>query len=173
MKSRLLPLLALSACAAVAAQAADQPAPEPKVEKRVRTVTVTAADDGDAKEKVTFLGVETGPVPRALAAHLGLDRDLGLVVNSVAKDSPAAGVLQENDVLKQLDDQILVDGRQLSVLIRAKKPGTEVKLTLVRAGKEQVVTAKLGEREVMRSNWLGLNQGDGGPQFRVTFRRLA
>lgn len=166
MKSRLLPLLALSACAAVAAQAADQPAPEPKVEKRVRTVTVTASDDGEAKEKVTFLGVETGPVPRALAAHLGLDRDLGLVVNSVAKDSPAAGVLQENDVLKQLDDQILVDGRQLSVLIRAKKPGTEVKLTIVRAGKEQVVTAKLGEREVMRSNWLGLNQGDGGPQFR-------
>ena len=152
MKSQLLLSLAVLSCAAgLTVQAADKKdGAEAKSDKKSRTITITRdADDGE-REKISFLGVETGAVPRALAAHLGLERDLGLVVNGVADDSPASGVLKENDVLTKLDDQLLVDSRQLSVLIRSKKPGTEVKLTIIRAGKEQVVTAKLGERELPR-----------------------
>lgn len=153
MKTRLpvLSLVALAAAIGAAPVFASSPAPAAEEKKSptiTRSITVTRSDSAPKeKEKVTYLGVETGPVPRALAAHLGLDPELGLVVNGVAADSPAALVIQENDVLKKLDDQILVDSRQLSVLIRARKPGDEVKLTLVRAGREQVVTAKLGERE--------------------------
>jgi len=116
-----------------------------------------------ATEKVTFLGVETAPVPDALASQLGLAEEMGLVVRRVAADSPAAAVLKEHDVLTRLGDQQLVDQRQLSVLIRAKKPGDEVKLTLFRGGKEITVTAKLAEREVPRV--LGLRSGDlPGPE---------
>lgn len=166
MKSSLL-LTATLCAAALTANAADKTeSTESKSEKKPRTVTVTTTvGDQGALEKVTFLGVETGPVPEVLAEHLGIERDFGLAVRTVAKDSPASGVLLKNDVLRKLDDQMLVDSRQLSVLIRAKKPGDEVKLTLIRAGKEQVVTAKLGEREMQKSVFHSLSFGDGG-QFR-------
>jgi hypothetical protein len=100
------------------------------------------------KEKVTFLGVETAPVSRTLAAQLGLNRDTGLVVTRISEKSPAADVLQEDDVLTRLDDQILVNQQQLGVLVRAKKEGDEVKLTVVRGGKETTVKARLGSHEV-------------------------
>ncbi len=172
MKNRLplRPTAALLAavCGLATSHAAAETAPtaeEKKSPKITRSITVTRSDAAPKEvEKLTYLGVETGPVPRALAAHLGLDRDLGLVVNAVAAGSPAAGVLQENDVLKKLDDQLLVDSRQLAVLIRARKPGDEVKLTLVRAGREQVVAAKLGEREAPRAAaWRMLGGPDAGP----------
>lgn len=99
-------------------------------------------------ETVAFLGVETSPVPRTVAKHLGLARDMGLIVERVAKDSPAAAVLQEDDILTKLDDQLLIDSRQFTVLIRSKKEGDEVKLTFLRAGKEQTAKVKLGKKEV-------------------------
>lgn len=168
----LLPLLALSGVAALAAPTAEKQenASESKSEKKPRSITITrqAGNGGGEVEKVTYLGVETGPVPRALAAHLGLERDHGLVVNGVAEHSPASAVLKENDVLKKFDDQWLVDSRQLSVLVRTKKPGDEVKLTIIRAGQERTVTAKLGERELPRM--FGAIRvpdfGEGGPSVR-------
>ena len=166
MKTSLL-LTATLCAAALTAGAADKPeAAEPITDKKTRTITVTSSSGAEtAVEKVTFLGVETAPVPEVLAEHLGIERDFGLAVRTVAPDSPASSVLQKNDVLRKLDDQLLVDSRQLSVLIRSKKPGDAVKLTLIRAGKEQVVTAKLGEREVPKNVLRGFNFGEGG-QFR-------
>ncbi|HEX7631787.1 MAG TPA: PDZ domain-containing protein [Lacunisphaera sp.] len=107
-------------------------------------------DDKVEKEKVTFLGVETAPVNRTLAAQLGISRDTGLVVVRVSDKSPAADVLKEDDVLTKLDDQILINQPQLAVLVRAKKEGDEVRLTVMRGGKETVVKAKLGSHEVPR-----------------------
>lgn len=105
-------------------------------------------DDRMEKEKVAFLGVETAPVSRTLAAQLGLGRDTGLVVIRISEKSPAADILKEDDVLTKLDDQILVNQQQLGVLVRSKKEGDEVKLTLVRGGKETTVKAKLATHEV-------------------------
>lgn len=99
-------------------------------------------------EKVAYLGVETMPVDPTVAAQLGLPRGTGVVVRRVAEGSPAAGLLQPHDVLTKLDDQILVNMQQLTVLVRNHKTGDEVKLTLVRGGKESAVKAKLAEREV-------------------------
>lgn len=121
----------------------------PAGERKARAVFIGRDDAASGEtEKVTYLGVETASVPRALAAQLGLGRDMGLVVMSVAAKSPASAVLQEHDVLKQLDDQILIDTRQLSALVRSKKPGDTAKLTIIRGGKEQVVTAQLAEHEL-------------------------
>ncbi len=105
-------------------------------------------DDRLEKEKVTFLGVETAPVNRTLAAQLGISRDTGLVVVRVSEKSPAAEVLKEDDVLTKIDDQILVNQQQLGVLVRSRKEGDEVKLTVVRGGKEMTVRAKLATHEV-------------------------
>ena len=111
-----------------------------------RHIVINKDDDDDRmeKEKVTYLGVETAPVPRTVSTQLGLARDTGLVVTNVLEKSPAADVLKEDDILTKLDDQILVDTHQLGVLVRARKEGDEVKLTLLRGGKETTVKAKLG-----------------------------
>jgi len=114
------------------------------------------------KEKVAFLGVETMPVSRTVAVQLGLPRDTGLVVRHVADGSPAAGLLQEHDILTKLDDQILIDMHQLSVLVRSRKAGDEVKLTYMRGGKETTTKAKLGEREVPKLAGDMMMRGFGG-----------
>lgn len=102
------------------------------------------------KEKVTFLGIETAPVNRTLRTQLGLPRDTGLVVTNVLEQSPAAELLKEDDVLTRLDDQILINTQQLGVLVRGKKEGDEIKLTVMRGGKELIVKVKLAVHEVPR-----------------------
>jgi len=115
-----------------------------------RHIVIHKDDDKIEKEKVTYLGVETAPMNRTLGAQLGLPRDVGLVVVNVVEKSPAADILKEDDVLTKLDDQILVDTHQLGVLVRSKKEGDELKLTLMRGGKELTVKAKLAVHEVPR-----------------------
>jgi serine protease Do len=104
-------------------------------------------------EKVAYLGVETMPVDPTVAAQLGLPRGTGVVIRRVAEGSPAAGVLKEHDILTKLDDQILINMGQLTVLVRNHRAGDEVKLTYIRGGKESAARVKLGEREVPKLAW--------------------
>ena len=114
------------------------------------------------KEKVTFLGIETAPVNRTLRTQLGLPRDTGLVVTNVLEQSPAAELLKEDDVLTRLDDQILINTQQLGVLVRGKKEGDEIKLTVMRGGKELIVKVKLAVHEVPRMAFGFFNNGGPG-----------
>ncbi len=119
------------------------------------------------KEKVTYLGIETAPVSRTLSAQLGLPRDTGLVIHNVLDKSPAADLLKEDDVLVRFEDQILVNPQQLGVLVRGKKEGEEVKLTVIRGGKELTVKAKLAVREVpkMAGSFFFNNGGPGAGEW--------
>ena len=100
-------------------------------------------------EKAAFLGVATSPAPVIVREQLNLPRGVGLVVDFVEKDSPAeAAGIKVNDVLQKLDDQLLINGQQLAVLVRTKKPGDTVKLTVIHAAKAQEVPVKLVEKEV-------------------------
>src|SRR5881409_952248 len=101
------------------------------------------------KVPTTFLGVETSQVPDVVSEQLGLAKGLGLVVEYVAPNSPAASAgIQQNDILKLLNDQILIEPSQLRRLLQTFPDGTEVTLTILRKGKEQKVTAKLAKKEV-------------------------
>jgi hypothetical protein len=120
------------------------------------TTTITTPGGGvlmldfrAATEKAAFLGVSVANVSAELREQLKLRRGVGLVVNHVEAGSPAevAGV-KRFDVLERLDDQILIEPRQLSVLIRMHKAGDEVKLTLVREARPQTVTATLAEKDL-------------------------
>lgn len=99
-----------------------------------------------ALKEETFLGISTHSVDAALAAQMELPPETGLVVVQIAPDSPAAAVLKPLDLITRFDDQILIEPRQLGVLVRSKKEGDEVKLTLFRAGKKQTVTVKLTKK---------------------------
>jgi hypothetical protein len=98
---------------------------------------------------VTFLGVETSEVPRVVSEQLGLAKGFGLVVDYVVPDGPAATAgVQQNDILKMLNDQILMQPDQLAKLIRSYAEGTNVTLTILRKGQESKITVKLGKKEV-------------------------
>src|SRR5438132_883383 len=121
-------------------------APVPPVPPRDRD-----REDRMPKVPVTFLGVDTSEAPGVLCDQLGLPKGFGLVVDYVVPDGPAAAAgVQQNDIIKMLNDQILTDPRQLSKLVRSYSEGTNVTLTILRKGQEQKVTVKLAKKEVPR-----------------------
>jgi hypothetical protein len=101
------------------------------------------------KVPMTFLGVETSQVPDIVSEQLGLAKGLGLVVDYVVPNSPAASAgIQQNDILKTLNDQILIEPSQLRKLLQTFSEGTEVTLTILRKGQEQKITVKLAKKEM-------------------------
>ena len=101
------------------------------------------------KVPVTFLGVETSEVPSVVSEQLGLAKGFGLVVNYIVPDGPAAAAgVQQNDIIKMLNDQILINPNQLSKLVRSFSERTNVTLTILRKGQEQKITVKLTKKEV-------------------------
>jgi hypothetical protein len=105
--------------------------------------------DKAPKVPMTFLGVETSQVPTVVSEQLGLTKGLGLVVDYVVPNSPAASAgVQQNDILKMLNDQILMEPTQLRKLLQTFSEGTEVTLTILRKGQEQKITVKLVKKEM-------------------------
>ncbi|MBA3544553.1 MAG: PDZ domain-containing protein [Chthoniobacterales bacterium] len=105
--------------------------------------------DRGPKEPVTFLGVETSEVPRVLSEQMNLPRGFGVVVDYVVPESPAAAAgLQQSDIIRMLNDQIILEPGQLGKLVKSFDDGATVNLTLLRKGKEVKVTAKLKKKEV-------------------------
>jgi vacuolar-type H+-ATPase subunit H len=96
-----------------------------------------------------------------VSEQLGLAKGFGLVVDYVVPDGPAAAAgLLQNDILKMLNDQILMEPDQLAKLIRSYPEGTNVVLTVLRKGAESKITAKLGKKEVSsRQNSFGPDSG--------------
>ena len=106
-------------------------------------------DRHEKKVPVTFLGVETSEVPSVVSEQLGLARGFGLVVDYIVPDSPAAAAgVQQNDIIKMLNDQILTEPDQLAKLVRSYSEGTNITLTLLRKGKEEKVAVKLVKKEM-------------------------
>lgn len=102
---------------------------------------------------VTFLGVETSTIPSVLCEQMNLPKGFGLVVDYVVPDGPAAAAgVQQNDILKMLNDQILMEPNQLRKLLQSFPEGTTVTLTLLRKGQEQKVSVKLVKKEVPKRN---------------------
>src|SRR5438132_978765 len=108
------------------------------------------------KVPMTFLGVETSQIPSVVSEQLGLPKGFGLVVDYVVPDSPSAAAgIQQNDILKMLSDQILIEPTQLRKLLQNFSEGTEVTLTILRKGQEQKITVKLTKKEVpQRRSWI-------------------
>ena len=94
------------------------------------------------------LGVTAQTIDSRLAQSLGLDQVRGALVSDISSGSAAerAG-LRRGDVILAVDGQQVADSNALRNRIASTKPGTAVKLTILRDGSEQTVTATLGELE--------------------------
>ena len=90
------------------------------------------------------LGISVQDLTPPLAKAMGIDRIGGAVVAEVTPGSPAAKAgLKEGDVITAVDGENVDTSAQLRNAVGQRMPGTEVHLTFLRDGKEQMATASL------------------------------
>ncbi len=93
-----------------------------------------------------YLGVVPRPLTEQLAGSLGLDVDRGVLVFQVPSGTPAARArLAAGDVIVRFDGQAIESVEDLFAALRRKRPGDEVRVTVVRDGERTTRTVRLGE----------------------------
>jgi len=151
MKIKLVTVIATVAFLPIAGFAQTPPAPPQPPDQP--HPPAPGSHEKAPKVPMIFLGVETSQVPTVVSEQLGLSKGLGLVVEYVVPNSPAAAAgIQQNDILKMLNDQILIEPSQLRKLLQTFSDGTDVTLTILRKGQEQKVTVKLAKKERPQSH---------------------
>ena len=144
--------LALSSSPLSAQEKGPDAPPPPRVEVRPgqRPDGPDHRDRTDEGEVPTpFIGVVTRELEPEVRAQVGVPDGFGLLVMELMPDGPAAEAgLRQHDILTRLDDQQLINVDQLMVLVRNHKKGDEVNITLKRAGAEQTLKVKVGERNL-------------------------
>lgn len=104
---------------------------------------------GAPARKVPFIGVVTTPLAPAVRAQTELGEDIGLFVDAVAPDSPAAKAgVERFDILARYGDQLLCAPVQLSALVKRTGAGNSATLTVIRRGKEMALEVTVGEQAV-------------------------
>ena len=129
-------------CMAAGMVASAQDTPEPKKEApAVRSFAWTFDGDGG------YLGVQTADVTRENFAKFGLREVRGVVVENVLENSPAASAgLQKGDVIVRFNGEEITSVRKLTRLISEVAPDHQVRLTVLRSGRESELSAMLGKR---------------------------
>ncbi len=94
-----------------------------------------------------FLGVQGNDVEPGMGEYFGLDTDKGVVIVSVVEDSPAekAGMKQD-DVVVELEGQPISDWNEFRNRVAMYKPGSEVRIVVIRDGKRKPLTVTLDKR---------------------------
>jgi Do/DeqQ family serine protease len=112
----------------------------------VKNVMTQLIDNGRVHRGM--IGVTIQPVTSDLARSLGLTDVRGALVSGVEAGGPAekAGV-RRGDVITAVNGSAVKDSNDLRNDVAQLPPGSAVKLTVVREGKEHALTATLGERK--------------------------
>ncbi|CAN5508395.1 DegQ family serine endoprotease [soil metagenome] len=103
----------------------------------------------DGKVHRGMLGVGIQPLTEALAEKFNVKDTNGVLINDVKKESAAekAGI-KRDDVVIAINGEKVEDPNILRNRVASTLPGTEIKVTVLRDGKEQELTAKLDELKV-------------------------
>lgn len=95
-----------------------------------------------------YLGVKIGnasELPKQQAQALGLGQNpTGAFVSVLQNDTPAAGKLQPGDVIVSIDGKKVQTQQDVRLKISTTAPGTNVKLGVLREGKQQEVEITVG-----------------------------
>lgn len=115
-----------------------------------------------------MIGISCEPVSEDLRAHLDLNEGIGLIVQSVGPDSPAAAAgIAQHDILLIAEDKELASTQDLiDVVQTVGAEGKPLILTAIRAGKEISFTLTPVERPADQTENIIL----GGPD--VQFRQF-
>lgn len=94
-----------------------------------------------------WLGVLVQQITPEIAEGLKLPEPKGALVSDVTPGGPAekAGI-QRQDIITEFNGQSIDEMQELPKLVAATQPGTEVKLTYLRSGKERTARLKVAEQ---------------------------
>jgi S1-C subfamily serine protease len=95
-----------------------------------------------------YMGVVVGQITPALQQADHLTPSTGALVLSVEPRSPAAGVLQAEDVIVSFDGSAVQSPEALTAAIHPLKPGDRVSLGIYRGSRRMTVSVTLGARPV-------------------------
>ena len=117
----------------------------------------------DGKVRRGRLGVGIQNVTEDLAQALQLEQRGGVIVNDVRPGSAAdkAGI-KRNDLIIAINGEKIEDSNVLRNKVAGTQPGTEIKVTVLRDGKQIDLAASLDEFDVGSGNKLG--QGETGDE---------
>ena len=95
---------------------------------------------------VPWIGIAYGDVTPDIAKQLNLPVSKGVIVGSVAPDSPAAAAkLQKGDIVVSLNGKDIEDGAPIQEFIRSAKVGDSVTFDILRDGKKMTIKVTLQE----------------------------
>ncbi|HEY0797266.1 MAG TPA: Do family serine endopeptidase [Acidisarcina sp.] len=93
-----------------------------------------------------YLGIGINDVTPENASFFHVETASGAVVSQVTADSPASRAgLKSGDVIDEVDGKKVVNGGALQVAVSEVAPGTTVALGIIRDGKPQKLSVKVGE----------------------------
>jgi membrane-associated protease RseP (regulator of RpoE activity) len=135
-------LLAFSSCTIIYSQKTPEPAKKPATPAAPQVFNFYF-------EGGSYLGIEPQEVTRENFSRFGLSSVRGVAVEKVVENSPAASAgLQPNDVIIRFEGEEVTSVRKLTRLMSEVAPDHQVKLTILRGGSEQEITATMGKREM-------------------------
>ena len=131
----------------------------------VRSIAGQLEEFGDVRR--AQLGVHMERVTPDDVPLLGLESAQGVIVRSVVEGSSAeqAGI-EPGDVIVRLDDEDVVDGRDLWNRVGLAAIGDEVDLVVVRNGKRKTIEATLGAGEWVAAPRAAPNERLSGARLR-------
>lgn len=118
----------------------------------------------DGKVHRGMLGVNIQNVTDELAKSLDLEQRSGVIVSNVRSGSAAdkAGV-KRNDLIVAINGEKIEDSNVLRNKVAGSLPGSEIKLTVLRDGKQVDLSATLDEFKVDSDKTPGSGGNDDGP----------
>jgi serine protease Do len=93
-----------------------------------------------------WLGVLIQEVTPELAQSFGLDKPRGALIGQVMADSPAqAAGVKAGDIITAFNSQPVQHSSDLPLMVGRTRPETSAPLTVIRDGKEQILTVQIKE----------------------------
>jgi len=176
---KLLPILAGLALVATAAQAGTTKIVKCDDEKedcpKIYRVTTSGEDprlvllNGDDQDPTYlslsqfmsqrgYLGVSLTDLTPELREHFGVDRDSGVMVSRVEKDSPAADAgVQVGDIITLVDGKDVSGSHQIALAVRSKEDNDPIDLEVWRDGRAMTLTAVATQKDRVRIDLSGLS----------------
>lgn len=109
-----------------------------------------------------YLGISMNDVTPDNSSFFNLPDATGAIVSQVTPDSPASQAgLKRGDVLRELNGTKIKNGGALQVVVSQTAPGTDIKLGILRDGKPETLTVKVGE---FKGEKQVAENGDNGAQ---------